>query len=125
MIKENRKTKYQEYLKSDAWINKRNEVLRKHGRNCRICGSPYRIEIHHKRYTKRGKSILGNESTSDLLSICHDCHMLWHKKQGFRKKIYCGVMRERLKMGFDKELIFTHPYWKVKTLNKYLMKEKK
>jgi len=121
MITENRKAKYREYLRSEAWRNKRIEVLKKHGSNCRICGSPYRIEIHHKRYTKRGESILGNESTSDLLSICHDCHMLWHRKQGFRRKINFVAMRGKLNMGFDKDLVFTHPNWKAKTLRKYLL----
>ena len=38
---------------------------------CQICGSKKKLEIHHKRYTKK---------LSDCMLICQECHKKLHRK---------------------------------------------
>jgi len=40
-------------------------------KGCQICGSKNRLEIHHKKYTKK---------ISDCLLLCQPCHKKLHRK---------------------------------------------
>jgi hypothetical protein len=63
-------------LKSDAWLEKRDEVLRRDRYACR-CGRRA-DDVHHKTYDR-----IFNEEMDDLVSICRGCHELEH---GLRDK---------------------------------------
>ncbi len=47
-----------------------NELLKKYV-GCQICGSKIKLEIHHKKYTKR---------LSDCMLLCQKCHKKLHRK---------------------------------------------
>lgn len=43
---------------------------------CQICGSKEKLEIHHKRYTKK---------LSDCMLVCQKCHKKLHRKNHFHQ----------------------------------------
>lgn len=45
-------------------------VRERDGNTCRWCGEPHAVEIHHIVYRSRG----GTHDTSNLVSLCADCH---------------------------------------------------
>lgn len=87
---------YEEYIHSDIWRTKVNELI-KLVRHCQVCGrskyiysednenlkngKPKQIfkdlplTVHHKTYEN-----VGNEPKRDLLVVCHNCHNKIHKK---------------------------------------------
>lgn len=60
---------YNDYIHSDEWKKKREEVFAKYGRRCGICQSVNGIEVHHLTYDR-----IGEEMVSDLMPLCRDCH---------------------------------------------------
>lgn len=60
---------YIEYLKSDAWNERRLARLQKAKYRCERCGERDRLDVHHKTYKH-----LGNEPLSDLIALCQSCH---------------------------------------------------
>lgn len=74
----NRKTKftkdYKEYLDSDTWIKRREEILYQRGRKCECCGSRKRLHVHHKTYIR-----FTREEDYDLVVLCLSCHKSVHK----------------------------------------------
>ena len=73
LIGRNRKEIYHEYLKTEKWFNKRNQVLKFSEYKCNRCKSMENIQVHHLNY-----STLGDESLSDLEVLCSDCHKKVH-----------------------------------------------
>jgi len=71
---------YIEYLKSDHWKERRKAFKSKSCGRCFICekksGS---MDVHHKTYSRNGKSILFDERDDELCLLCHDCHFRMHK----------------------------------------------
>ncbi len=63
------------YLKSDAWMRKRNVVLRRDNWRCVYCGGRA-TQVHHTRYAKRN---IGKEPIEWLVSICNPCHRSQHQ----------------------------------------------
>jgi len=64
--------KYDEYLNSPAWLEKRELVLRRDAGRCRAKLPGCRgaaTEVHHLRYTH-----VGREPLFDLESVCRHCH---------------------------------------------------
>ena len=59
-------TKYQEYLNSPIWWEKRDRILERDGWKCRKCGSGINLNVHHIRYPE----VLGEEPDSDLITLC-------------------------------------------------------
>ena len=76
---------YNDYLKSENWIKKRDEVIERDGLSCRVCGSTDVLNVHHRKYVK-----WGNEALEDLITLCRHCHKLFHgvsiKKKNKKKK---------------------------------------
>ncbi len=46
-------------------------VLLKKYKGCQICNSKFKLEVHHKRYTKKLK---------DCMIVCQPCHKKIHRK---------------------------------------------
>lgn len=65
---------YEEYLHSEKWSAKRDEVFKHYGRKCALCGSTDRLQVHHRSYEN-----LGNEKLKQLIPLCEPCHTLSHK----------------------------------------------
>lgn len=78
---------YQEYLDSDEWHLKRNQILERDNNECVLCGSKEKLNIHHITYER-----LGYENNEDLITLCEDCHREMHKyldnKVYVRNKIF-------------------------------------
>jgi 5-methylcytosine-specific restriction endonuclease McrA len=70
-------TKYQEYLRTYAWINIRHTVLVRDSHKCRLCNDGNNIHVHHRVYP----TVLGKESLDDLISLCESCHRLFHNQK--------------------------------------------
>lgn len=60
--------KYENYLNSDSWKNKRIEVLRKYKNKCVLCFASAEV-VHHLHYAR-----LFEEKITDLIPLCNDCH---------------------------------------------------
>ena|SRR5215471_5608984 len=72
-----RREKYQEYLESDRWKEKRRDVFASQGRFCAKCGETQeQLHIHHLTYER-----FGNERIEDLQVLCKSCHLKHHKIQ--------------------------------------------
>lgn len=71
---------YDEYLKSDAWNERRGLLLERFSHKCQVCGSSTRLHIHHRTYER-----LGNERMEDLTVLCEACHQAFHAYRGMPK----------------------------------------
>jgi hypothetical protein len=76
-----RKDKYQAYLKSSVWADKRAIAL-KRSPCCVLCSSTDYLQVHHRKYP----SVLGEEPQSWLTVLCEKCHMHYHNKRAGRPK---------------------------------------
>lgn len=71
--------KKQAYLKSRAWASLRRLTLQRDSYTCQLCNSQHiPLEIHHISYKE-----FGNESLSDLVTLCRPCHQSIHDKYGY------------------------------------------
>lgn len=66
-------TSYKSYLRSDKWNRKREELFKKRGRVCEVCGSDHNIHVHHLTYKR-----IFRERLTDLKVLCGKCHKLEH-----------------------------------------------
>ena len=66
-----RKWYFGKYLKSDAWQLKRNYILARDGKRCRLCGATDRLQVHH---LPGAYKRAGFEKASDLVTLCKTCH---------------------------------------------------
>lgn len=65
---------YEQYMRSPAWAEKRQQRLQIDKHECRLCGCKERLEVHHKPDSYRK---LPNESVEDdLTTLCVECHDL-------------------------------------------------
>lgn len=61
---------YKDYLKSDKWKRKREEVFRYYGKRCFACKKQAKVlHVHHMTYER-----LFKESVRDLIPLCVPCH---------------------------------------------------
>lgn len=72
---------YKDYLKSEQWLKFRKLFFsREHNKKCIVCGCTKNLNAHHMRYKSHSNnSILGKETESQVVSLCRECHHLWHK----------------------------------------------
>ncbi|WP_303733394.1 HNH endonuclease [Phocaeicola plebeius] len=79
--KRGRKSNYARSLNNPYWEKVARNVRLRDGHKCRICGSRYPLEVHHKRYKVNGVSIVGKELEylDCLVTLCASCHEKVHK----------------------------------------------
>ena len=65
-------------VKRDVSGSQRNRVLARDGYRCVICGSRDDLEVDHRRALSNG----GDNSLSNLATLCHDCHVIKTKMDG-------------------------------------------
>ena len=107
---------YKDYLETEHWKNFRKKVYKsKRGKKCRVCGSTYHLNIHHRKYFRQNKSVLFNEKLGGIIVVCRECHLLWHKYHGtkiaFRGK-HADRIKNMLRLGYSKEVAFQHCWGK-------------
>ncbi len=70
---ENATNEYHEYLKSDEWKVKREEVLKRDNYICKDCGK-VATEVHHENY----EFLHTDEEKNYCVSLCNECHKKRH-----------------------------------------------
>lgn len=75
---------YDEYLKSPAWRERRDEVIKMNNNKCYICGSDKDLQVHHRNYNE-----LYNEPYFDLDCLCRECHFKLHEE--FAPSVLCSI----------------------------------
>jgi len=80
-----RAMRYRDYLRSDEWAHKRQEVFKRAGHRCQVCNSSYELTVHHRTYVD-----FGQEDVNDLICLCWSCHKLFHEH---RRLTYVEVRR--------------------------------
>lgn len=65
--------KYEAYLISPEWRQKRALALQWADDRCQVCNSPHDLQVHHRTYER-----VGNEDLADLTVLCLECHDLFH-----------------------------------------------
>ena len=53
----------------------RQQVLRRDGWRCQLCGALSNLEVHHKEF----RSQSGDDSEENLITLCTDCHGRIHR----------------------------------------------
>ena len=80
-----RRARYEGYLMSQRWADKRQQKLEEENYTCEKCGynpnwstSPIYVplDVHHLTYDN-----LGDEPLEDLQVLCRSCHMLIHGRR--------------------------------------------
>jgi 5-methylcytosine-specific restriction endonuclease McrA len=61
-----------------AYENLRQQVLRRDGWRCQVCGTLSNLEVHHKEF----RSQSGDDSEENLITLCADCHARIHNRTG-------------------------------------------
>ncbi len=69
---------YEEQLKDERWIAKRQEIIDRDWGYCTKCMSTKNLQVHHLYYApnKMAWEYPGNA----LITLCRDCHQLEHDK---------------------------------------------
>lgn len=66
---------YPKYLKTPEWQQRRYIALERAGYRCQVCNaSNVQLNTHHRTYERRG-----HELDSDLITLCQDCHYIFHE----------------------------------------------
>lgn len=79
-------SKYEEYLKTEQFNKIRQEVFSRDNHKCVICGSTENLQAHHLTYIN-----VYQEDTQDLITLCRQCHSIYHaieKKREAVEEIY-------------------------------------
>lgn len=67
---------YNEYLRSEAWREKRRQILERDGGICQGCRCTRAVHVHHLTYDN-----VGDELLFQLISLCETCHDKTHKEK--------------------------------------------
>lgn len=100
--KDERRLRYELYLKSEKWKQIRIRKFKQVGRKCEVCGSKKNLQCHHLNYER-----LGKERLSDLQILCTDCHAIADEERRYSKGLqtYCTK-----KWGPDWQSVVTPEY---------------
>lgn len=75
-IKDLKTMPYSEYLQTPEWKEKRKKALRFARFKCQLCNSAERLNVHHRTYERLGQELMG-----DLITLCNDCHGIFHQNR--------------------------------------------
>ena len=70
-------SKYNDYLNSHEWHEKRECVLFRDNHTCQHCGSDENLQVHHMSYKHLGES----QEISSCITLCKSCHEKVHNRQ--------------------------------------------
>lgn len=74
MATSSRKERYDAYIVSDVWREKRGPALERAEHRCQVCNADRHLDVHHRTYER-----LGDERPGDLTVLCRSCHELFHE----------------------------------------------
>ena len=61
-------------LDPELYERLRQQVLRRDGWRCQLCGTMSNLEVHHKEF----RSHSGDDSEENLITLCTECHAAIH-----------------------------------------------
>ena len=61
-------------LEQQEYQKLRDQVLRRDGWRCQLCGSISNLEVHHREF----RSHSGADQERNLIALCFDCHRSVH-----------------------------------------------
>jgi len=61
-------------LNCELYDQLRNQVLRRDSWRCQLCGTMFKLEVHHK----QSRSQSGHDSEENLITLCSECHAQIH-----------------------------------------------
>lgn len=79
--------KYNIYLQSEKWQNKRQLVFKRDSHTCQCCLVNPAKQVHHLNYTH-----VFNEPAFDLISVCDDCHKQIHNEKDLFKAVAAATV---------------------------------
>jgi len=74
----------------DNWQILRNQILKRDGYRCRICGRTHHLQVHHIIPLSRG----GSNDPSNLITLCVVCHAAQHPGNARLRAIAERVLQE-------------------------------
>jgi hypothetical protein len=67
---------YYDYLESDEWKEIKIKLRKlKEYKKCKVCGSNWNIQLHHKTY----KYLLTEQKCRGIVPVCGKCHKMIHE----------------------------------------------
>lgn len=69
---------YRAFLITPYWKAISNYVRYRREYKCQLCGSPEKLNVHHRDYARRGEEL--EHWQTDLILLCHTCHSKFHTK---------------------------------------------
>ena len=63
-------------LPSAEYRELRNQVLRRDGWRCQLCGASRNLHVHHL----KSRSRLGDDAMKNLITLCATCHESLHRR---------------------------------------------
>lgn len=66
---------YNQYMQSDAWRQRRKQIIAIYGGVCAACQSRKELHLHHRDYSE-----FRNESAKTCLPLCRLCHCFVHSQ---------------------------------------------
>lgn len=100
---------YSEYLKTEYWQKKRQQVIEFWGQRCMVCDSQEGLNVHHRTYRN-----LGNEPILDLVVLCSNCHALFHDKLTRDAEHITSIVDILWQMGIARNTGDLHDYVRAK-----------
>lgn len=70
---------YRAFIATEFWRLVRLKVLNRDRERCVVCRSTEELQVHHKTYKNHGYE---DSNLDDLITLCLDCHSLFHSKLG-------------------------------------------
>ena len=58
-----------------SYVRLRQQVLCRDGWRCQSCGTMSNLEVHHEKFRSR----LGDDSETNLITLCSFCHAAKHR----------------------------------------------
>ena len=61
-------------LDTEAYRELQQQILRRDGWRCQVCGSMQNLQVHHLKFPSRS----GEDAEPNLITLCADCHHRVH-----------------------------------------------
>lgn len=93
--------KYSEFLKTDKWRKTSSRIKERDMYTCVRCGKVFGegdigLDVHHLVYSEKDGGEVEDVTDDHLITLCHRCHYIVHKKLREREKKEGLTLTDRL-----------------------------
>lgn len=89
-------SRYEAYLQTEQFDAIRQAVFARDSHRCVICGSTDTLQAHHLTYRN-----LYHEPTSDLITLCRNCHSIYHAIDKRREAVEAVYQQEEYRRNIE------------------------